>query len=162
MTDDDFAAIKPWIAGTDLAMLAYWTVTAAKATGLVAVPDEWLFSDYTNPVVVAWNWSFLPLDIVFSVCGLSATALHRRGHPGWKPLAVISLVLTWCAGFMAVSFWAVRVTLIRCGGARISSWWRGRWAFCPECGALPAGPDLPLRVGNLEPSVATSSGCGYN
>lgn len=114
--DPDFAAIKPWLLVTDLGMLAYWGLTVAKAAGLVDVPDEWLFSDYENPVVVAWNWSFFPLDVVFSVCGLSAAWLQRRGHPGYRPLLALSMVLTWCAGFMALCFWAVR-------GDFDAAWW---------------------------------------
>ncbi len=108
MTEDDFTAIKPWLLFTDIAMLTYWGVTAAKALGLVEIPGEWLYSDYENPLMVAWNWSFFPLDLVFSVTGLGAAWLFSRGHPGWRILLPISLVLTWCAGVMAVSFWAIR------------------------------------------------------
>lgn len=104
----DFLAIRPWLVATDIGMLTYWALTAANALGLLALPPAWLFSDYTNPDIVAWNWSFLPLDVVFSVSGLGAAWLFARDHAGWRPLLAVSLVLTWCAGFMAVSFWAVR------------------------------------------------------
>jgi len=108
MNREDFKRIKPWLIATDVAMLAYWSVTAAKALGLIDVPGEWLFSDYTNPAIVAWNWSFLPLDLLFSVSGITAAVLHAQQRPGWRPLAMLSLVFTWCAGFMAISFWAIR------------------------------------------------------
>lgn len=104
-----FSKLKPWIVVTDVGMLVYWAVTAAKALGWLNIPGEWLFSDYDNPVVVAWNWSFLPLDLLFSACGLGAAWLHGRGRAGWRPLAIASLFFTWCAGFMAISFWAIRL-----------------------------------------------------
>ena len=109
MTPHDFERIKPWLIATDLAMLTYWAVTAAKAVGWVDLPAEWLYSNAHDPVVVAWNWSFFPLDLVFSVTGLTAAWLYRRGHAGWQVLVPVSLVLTWCAGFMALSFWAIRL-----------------------------------------------------
>lgn len=101
--------MKPWLISTDLAMLLYWMATGAKALGWIDVPGEWLYSDYDNPVVVAWNWSFLPLDLLFSVSGLLAAWLHSRGDQGWEVLAIASLFFTWCAGFMALSFWAIRL-----------------------------------------------------
>lgn len=103
-----FARMKPWIVFTDVAMLSYWVITAAQALGVLDIPGAWLFSDYDDPVVVAWNWSFLPLDLLFSASGLGAAWLHRTGREGWRPLAVASLFFTWCAGFMAISFWLVR------------------------------------------------------
>lgn len=108
MDDETFSAMKIWVVGTDVGMLAYWTLTVAKALGVVDIPGEWLYSNYDNELVVAWNWSFFPLDLLFSMCGLSAAWLHRRGHALWRPLAVTSLYLTWCAGFLALSYWAVR------------------------------------------------------
>lgn len=89
-------------------MLAYWLLTGARALGWIEVPPEWLYSNADDPLIVSWNWSFFPLDLVFSATGLGATVLHRAGHPGWRILLPISLVLTWCAGAMALSFWAIR------------------------------------------------------
>ncbi len=94
--------------GTDVALLGYWLVTALAGAGMVALPPEWLYSDYANPAVVAWNWSFMPLDVVFSCLGLLAAWRYRRGHPGWRELALLSLPLTSTAGLMAVSYWAIR------------------------------------------------------
>lgn len=103
-----FLKVRPWLLVTDLAMLTYWGVTAAFALGVVSLPPAWLFSDYADPVVTVWNWSFLPLDVVFSLTGLAAAHRFRKGRPGWRLLTVISLCLTWCAGIMALSFWALR------------------------------------------------------
>ncbi|MCB9588029.1 MAG: DUF5360 family protein [Polyangiaceae bacterium] len=44
------------------------------ALGLLKVPADWLFRDYTDPNIVAWNWSFLPLDLLASVTGLSGAS----------------------------------------------------------------------------------------
>lgn len=56
---------------------------------------------------MAWNWSFFPLDIAFSIIGLAAVRASRRNRPIWRPLALISLILTMVAGGMAVSYWAL-------------------------------------------------------
>ena len=93
---------------TDVGFLLYWSLTALVAAGLLHIPGEYLYSDYENPLVVAWNWSFMPLDVILSLCGLSAVALQRQGNATWRGLAIISLSLTVCAGLMAISFWAIR------------------------------------------------------
>jgi hypothetical protein len=93
---------------TDLGFIAYWSLTALVAAGLLSVPPEYLFSDYHNPLVVAWNWSFAPLDIILSLAGLNAVRLQRAGDASWKGWAIFSLALTFCAGLMAISFWAIR------------------------------------------------------
>jgi Family of unknown function (DUF5360) len=93
---------------TDIGFLGYWSLTALVAAGLLNIPGEYLYSDYENPLVVAWNWSFMPLDVILSLCGLAAVALHRRSVAAWKGLAIVSLSLTFCAGLMAIAFWAIR------------------------------------------------------
>jgi hypothetical protein len=93
---------------TDIGLLSYWLLTALAAAGLIGLPSEWLFSDYHNPIVVAWNWSFLPLDIILSITGLLSVRLAARNDARWLPCALISLSLTVCAGLMAISFWAIR------------------------------------------------------
>ncbi len=92
---------------TDLLFLIYWTVAALSELGFLAVPPEMMYADYEHPRVAAWNWSFFPLDIVFSIVGLAAVRTHRRGLPQWRPLALVSLVLTMTAGGMAVSYWTI-------------------------------------------------------
>lgn len=39
---------------TDVGLVAYFTIT-----GLGLIPPELAFADYTDPLMVAWNWSFL-------------------------------------------------------------------------------------------------------
>jgi hypothetical protein len=45
--------------------------------------------------------------VAFSLCGLRALAAARRGDAAWRPLALISMVLTCVAGGMAVGYWAL-------------------------------------------------------
>jgi hypothetical protein len=88
--------------GVDLGFIAYWAITLA---GII--PEEYLFKDYDNPILAAWNWSFLPLDLAISATGLTALRRAKRGL-NWRSLALVSLALTSCSGLMAVSFWALR------------------------------------------------------
>lgn len=88
---------------TDIGFLVYWTSTF---TGWI--PDEYLYKDYTNEVVVSWNLSFIPLDIVISLTGLWSLYLYRKGSRRWAPLCMVSLSLTFCSGLQAISFWVLR------------------------------------------------------
>ena len=88
---------------TDLGFIAYWATSA-----LHLLPEAWLFKDHDNPILVAWNWSFLPVDLLASVLGLAALLMAGRGRPAWRSVALISLAFTLCAGLMAVAFWALR------------------------------------------------------
>ena len=85
----------------DLGFIAYWAITLAGV-----IPDEYLFKDYDNPILSAWNWSFLPLDLAISATGLAALRRAKRGL-SWRDLALVSLVLTFCSGLMAVSLWTL-------------------------------------------------------
>lgn len=75
-----------------------------------------MYDGYGTPVIDAWNWSFAPLDILFSLIGLLSISLAKRGDKRWRATAIISLTLTFCAGLMAVVFWALR-------GEFNPSWW---------------------------------------
>ena len=66
-----------------------------------------MYADYQAPQVVAWNWSFLPVDVAFSAFGLFGVWAARRQDPLWRPLTLISLVLTQVAGLMAVAYWTL-------------------------------------------------------
>ena len=101
---------------TDIGMLLYWGITIAMAIKLVDIPGEWLFKDYHDPRVMAWNWSFFPLDIFLSITGLMALRLENTGHPNWNSMAAVSLTLTHCAGLMAIAYWAIM-------GDFDPSWW---------------------------------------
>ena len=92
---------------TDGLFLIYWALALLVLVDVVHIPPEYLYADSNEPKVVAWNWSFFPLDIAFSVFGLMAVRAARRGNPLWRPLTIISLVLTMTAGGMAVTYWAI-------------------------------------------------------
>jgi hypothetical protein len=87
----------------DLCFLGYWAITL-----LHVLPEAYLFKDYHNPILAAWNWSFLPLDLLISATGLFSVYQHRRGSPLAARLAQISLVLTSCSGLEAVAFFVLR------------------------------------------------------
>lgn len=92
---------------TDIAFLIYWTFAALHAFAVIEIPRDWLYANADDPRVVAWNWSFFPLDVAFCLTGLAAVRCARRGASLWRPLALISLILTMVAGGMAVSYWAL-------------------------------------------------------
>jgi hypothetical protein len=96
--------IKVLLTMTEIGMIAYWVVAGAVALGLMHIPPDWMYSNYHDPTVVAWNWSFLPIDLLFAGTGL--TARYSRRAPA--RLADVSLTLMFCAGLMALSFWTIR------------------------------------------------------
>ena len=96
-------ALKTLFMLVDLGFIAYWV-----CAWLQLFPQDSLFKDYDNPILQAWNFSFLPLDLLVSATGLSCVWFHSRGSPVWQPLALISLTLTLCSGLQAVAFWALR------------------------------------------------------
>lgn len=96
-------ALTSLFLAVDIGFILYWTTTA-----LHLLPPEWLYKDYRDPILVAWNWSFLPLDLAVSGTGLTTVVLRRRGFSGWTRWATASLALTTATGFQAISFWAIR------------------------------------------------------
>lgn len=85
---------------TDVGFVLYWLVTIFHF-----IPADLLFRDYTNPILVDWNWSFLPLDLTISATGLSALWLFHKQNALWRPLTIISLTLTSVSGLQATAFW---------------------------------------------------------
>jgi hypothetical protein len=92
---------------TDTVFLIYWAVSLAAAAGLVHLPAALMYDGYGEARTTAWNWSFFPLDMAFSATGLAALGAARRGSGMWRPLALMSLLLTSVAGGMAVGYWAL-------------------------------------------------------
>lgn len=88
---------------TDVGFISYWLVTA-----LELIPLEYAFKNYDDAILVAWNWSFFPLDMLVSLTGLGSLYLYTRSRKSYRPLAIISLTLTLCAGLQAVVFWTLR------------------------------------------------------
>jgi Family of unknown function (DUF5360) len=92
---------------TDVVFLAYWTMSLLEVFGVIEVPPSLMYKDYDIPMVIAWNWSFFPVDVIFSMSGLCAVILARRGDRRWLPIAIISLCFTFVAGLMAIGYWVL-------------------------------------------------------
>ncbi|AKG36741.1 YvaD family protein [Paenibacillus durus] len=88
---------------TDLSFLVYWLATAFHW-----IPPEYAYQDYNNKLLVVWNWSFFPLDLLISATGLLSLYYYRKNSPVWRPLVLISLILTSCSGLQAIAFWAIK------------------------------------------------------
>jgi Family of unknown function (DUF5360) len=95
--------LKAFFWFTDLGFIAYWLITA-----LHLISVQFLFQDYTNPILTAWNWSFLPLDLMVSASGLAALWAYHQKLELWRSFALISLVLTFSSGLNAIAFWVIR------------------------------------------------------
>ena len=99
--------VKPLMLLTDLGFIFYWLITA-----FALIPEALLFKDYHNSLLMAWNWSFLPLDILVSATGLSGMHLSRSADPVFagkgRDLMLLSLSFTLCSGLMALAFWTIR------------------------------------------------------
>ncbi len=63
----------------DIGFILYWVITLLKI-----IPPEYLYSDYNNPMMVDWNWSFLPLDLCISYTGLTSVVMFNKGDENWK------------------------------------------------------------------------------
>lgn len=103
--------LKPLMLFTDIGFVIYWLITLAHV-----IPAELLFNDYNNPILVHWNWSFLPLDLFISATGIASLILLKRHHPAARQLIIISLTLTFVSGLQAIAFWTI-------AGDFDPSWW---------------------------------------
>lgn len=93
-------SLKCFFVATDTAFVVYWTATALKL-----IPPEYAYNDYTNPILVAWNWSFFPLDMLISLTGFFSLYLYHIGSPSWRSWVLVSLTLTACSGLQAIAYW---------------------------------------------------------
>ncbi|NBI51324.1 DUF5360 family protein [Photobacterium alginatilyticum] len=91
---------------TEVGMVLYWVFASLVVLDVMYIPPEYMYSDYTNPLVVAWNWSFFPIDIIFALTGLVAR-FGNVSRANELYLSVFSLSLMFCAGLMAISYWAI-------------------------------------------------------
>lgn len=116
---------------TDLGLTAYWALTAV---GIVSVgKDAWL---------TAWSWSFLPLDALAILAGLTWSLLPGN-HPLSAPMFAVALALTLAAGIMALSFFLL-------WGTWDISWWLvNLWLTLMPIGIALA--TLSPRSGNPSP-----------
>jgi hypothetical protein len=96
-------ALRIFLLCVDLGFIVYWLTSALRL-----LPAEWLYAHHDDPVMVDWNWSFLPLDLCVSASGLGALLAARRQSARWPLLALLSLAFTSASGLNAVAFWALR------------------------------------------------------
>jgi hypothetical protein len=99
--------LSMFMLATDMLFLAYWSLSLLAQLGLMAPPAGLMYAGYDQPRVIAWNWSFMPTDILFSVSGIVAVLLARRSSRLWHPVAIMSLCFTMIAGLMAISYWTL-------------------------------------------------------
>mgnify|MGYP000471039481 CR=1 FL=1 len=95
--------LRWWFLVIDIGFIVYWIITA-----LHLIPAEYLYNDYENPILVDWNWSFLPLDLLISFTGLTSIRLYRQNSASWERWALVSLVFTFVSGLQALAFWTIR------------------------------------------------------
>jgi len=95
-------SLKFLMLATDSGLLVYWAMSALVAMRLLNIPSDWLFGHHDDPAVQAWNWSFLPLDVVLSVAGLMSVRLAARNAATWRTLATLSLALTVAAAAVVI------------------------------------------------------------
>ena len=93
---------------TEVGMILYWVFAGALVAGWIEIDPALMYSDYENPLVVAWNWSFFPIDIAFALSGLAAKFLPLPAMQRFK-LETVAATLMLCAGLMAISFWVIMV-----------------------------------------------------
>ena len=86
----------------DPGFIAYWLITASHL-----IPAEYLYNDYRNPILVNWNRSFFPLDLLVSATGIYSLFLANRGNPRWQVFALVSLLLTSVSGLQAIAYWTL-------------------------------------------------------
>ena len=92
---------KRLLVAVDAGLLLYWA-----AVFLNLIPDHLRFKDYSNQVIQAWNWSFFPLDVAAALTVFLGAHLTRVGTRIGDLVLTVGLMLTFCAGFMAISFWS--------------------------------------------------------
>ena len=124
---------------TEAAMLAYWLIAALACLNVISVSPHYMYDGYGQPLIDAWNWSFMPVDVLFALCGLSAS--HLAMPEEWRGrLYDVALTLMFCAGLMALSFWFIR-------GEFAPVWWAmNLWLVGLSIIAFSRRPSLPPAI----------------
>lgn len=92
---------KSLLVVVDARLLLYWCLVITDL-----FPESMRFRDYSNQVIQAWNWSFFSLDVAAALTVFVGAFLIKRNVVAGDIVLVLGLTLTFCAGFMAISFWA--------------------------------------------------------
>ena len=111
--------LKVLLTLTEAGMLLYWIFATLAVASVISVPPEFMYSDYENPLIVSWNWSFLPIDVAFAGLGLTQRFFMKPGRSR-DLVAVSGLTLMFCAGVMAIHSGCYRGSMTHSGGASIS------------------------------------------
>lgn len=98
--------MKYALLATEVGMGLYWLLAGLMAATVISIPPEYMYSDYTNPLVVAWNWSFLPIDLIFVASGIAAF-VSPDGSEKKRALRQLGLTTMFCSGLMAISYWVI-------------------------------------------------------
>ena len=88
------AFFKPLLVLVDAGLLLYWFMVITDL-----FPKDLRFRDYSN-------WSFFPLDVAAALVVFLGVFLMNRKIAAGELVLMFGLTLTFCAGFMAISFWA--------------------------------------------------------
>jgi hypothetical protein len=103
-------SLRWFMLSTDIGFIIYWSIVF-----LNLIPPDYVYQDYQNPVLIAWNLSFIPLDFIISITGFASIYLHNQKNHMAMSLCIISLALTFCSGLQAIAFWTIR--------GDIDLWW---------------------------------------
>ena len=87
---------------TDLGFILYWAITFS---GLI--PSEYMYKDYTNPILQSWNLSFIPIDLLSSIAATISIIQFKRTNK-FGLFVFVPLTMIHCSGLMAISFWFIR------------------------------------------------------
>ena len=93
--------LRWYFIAVDVGFVVYWTITA-----LHLIPAHLLFKDYHEPLMVTWNWSFMPLDLFISATGFMSLYRWKKDDLRWRSTAIVSLALTTASGLQAIAFWS--------------------------------------------------------
>ncbi|MUT64836.1 DUF5360 family protein [Paenibacillus sp. NEAU-GSW1] len=88
---------------TDVGFFVYWTIVLFEL-----IPKQYQYQDYNNEWLVAWNLSFIPLDLFISFTGLMSIYCFNKGKAIGLPLCIMSLSLTFCSGLQAIAYWGAK------------------------------------------------------
>ena len=104
-----FLIMKVFMFITDSLFFVYWSVSLIICLGGFKPPASLMYKDYQLRHVESWNWSFFPIDMIFTTTGFLSLYLDTKPSMVYKLysklIALISLICVHIAGNMAISYW---------------------------------------------------------
>ena len=92
---------KRLLVAVDAGLLLYWT-----AVFLNLIPEHLRFKDYSNQVMLPDRQHQVPDPAAAALTVFLGAYLTRVGSRIGDLVLTVGLMLTFCAGFMAISFWS--------------------------------------------------------